>query len=172
MSTQQKTITLTPSWKAFFWNYILGILLVPVLIGFYLLWRTWKKQRGYKYVLHDRKITVVDGKYSQNIDLSDIRNARSEIIRFDVGTVTLKTQGREVELVGIENPENIAAAIEKAVEAELKRLNARKKPQVKETEFEPGTMDRLDYLTGLWQQGLMSEEDFMAEKENLKKTDE
>lgn len=172
MSTHQKTITLTPSWKAFFWNYVLGILLIPVLIGFYILWRTWRKQRGFKYVLHDRKITVVDGNYSQNIDLADIQNARAEVIRFDVGTITLKTQGHEIELIGIENPEDIAAAIEKAVDAELKRIAAKKKPEVKENKFEPGTMDRLDYLTGLWQQGLMSEEDFMAEKKNLKNPDD
>jgi hypothetical protein len=171
MSTEQKTITLTPSWKAFFWNYVLGILLFPVLIGIYILWRTWRKQRGHRYILHDRKITVVDGNYSQNIDLANIRNARAEVKRFGVGTVTLNTQGRVIELIGIENPEGIAASIEKAVEAELKRIAAKKKPTVNEAKFDPGTMDRLDYLTGLWQQGLMSEEDFLAEKRNLEKSD-
>lgn len=172
MATKEKTITLTPSWKAFFWNYIFGILLIPVLVGIYLLWRTWKKQSEINYVISDRKITVIDGKYSQNIDLADIQNARSEILRFDIGTVTLKTQGREIELIGLQNPEGIATSIEKAVEAELKRIAAEKQPKVREAKYEPGTMDRLDYLTGLWQQGLMSEEDFMAEKRNLKKSED
>ncbi|MBD3616045.1 MAG: hypothetical protein HUJ22_05680 [Gracilimonas sp.] len=167
MTQTEKSITLTPSWKAFFWRYIFGVILVPVLIGIILLWKTRKKHAGISYKITNRKITVVKGNYSRNIDLADIRQATPGESRFGVGTVTLKTRGREIELIGLENPEYIADSIEKAVEAELKRLEAKKQAKPRKSQYNPGTMDRLDYLTGLWQQGLMSDEDFEKERKNL-----
>lgn len=168
MGDTVKSIILTPSWKAFFWRYFFGIILIPVLIGIYLLWQTRKKQQGISYKITDRRITVIEGNISQNIDLADIRQAEAGEMKFGIGSITLKTGGREIELIGLENPEMIAASIEKAVEAELKRLETAQKTKPAEIKYDPGTMDRLDYLTGLWQQGLISDEDFKAERENLK----
>lgn len=167
MNNNEKSITLTPSWKAFFWRYFFGVILTPVLIGIYLLWKTRKTHKSISYKITDRKITVVGGHISQNIDLVDIRQAVAGEKSFGVGTVTLKTSGREIELIGLKNPEVISNSIEKAVEAELKRLEAEKKAKPREVEYEPGTMDRLDYLTGLWQQGLINDQDFKAERKKL-----
>ncbi|WP_020401935.1 hypothetical protein [Gracilimonas tropica] len=167
MSDTQKSITLTPSWKAFFWQYVLGILLTPVLLGLYILWRTRSTHKSIRYKITNRRITVIDGHISQNIDLADIRQAVPGALQFGVGSVTLKTAAREVVLVGLENPSQIAGSIEKAVQAELERLEAEKQAKPRETKYDPGTMDRLDYLTGLWQQGLISDEDFDAERQNL-----
>ncbi|MDZ7756130.1 hypothetical protein [Rhodohalobacter sp.] len=169
MTSTKRSITLTPSWKAFFWQYALGILLTPVLIGIYILWRTRKTHASIRYKISDQKITVVDGHISQNIDLVDIRKAISGETQFGVGPVTIRTSGREIELVGLENPAQIARSIEKAVEAELKRLEAQKQTKPRETKYGPGEMDRLDYLTGLWQQGLISNEDFDKEQQKFKK---
>lgn len=167
MTDTERSITLTPSWKAFFWSYVFGVILLPILIGIILLWKTSKKHRGKSYKITDRKITVVDGNYSQNIDLADIRQAVARDIRFGVGSVTIKTQGREIELIGLENPEMIANSIEKAVEAELRRLQAQEQTKPQETKYDPGSMDRLDYLTGLWQQGLVSNEDYEKERKKF-----
>ncbi|HBX66042.1 MAG TPA: hypothetical protein DEG32_07740, partial [Balneolaceae bacterium] len=93
--------------------------------------------------------------------------ARSGDLRFGVGSVTLRTQGREVELIGLENPELISSSIEKAIEAELKRLEAEKQTKPRETKYSPGSMDQLEYLTGLWQQGLIDDEEFKSQKQNL-----
>ena len=167
MSTNEKSITLSPSWKAFFWQYFFGILLVPLLIGFYFIWRASKKQSSISYKITDRKITVVDGHISQNIDLVDIKQAKSGELKFGVGNVTLKTSSKEIELIGLENPELISSSIEKAIEAELKRLEAEKQAKPRETDYSPGTMEQLEYLTGLWQQGLINDEEFKAQKKRL-----
>lgn len=168
MTNHERSITLHPSWKAFLWKYFWGVLLSPLLIGFYILWRTRKEQKGIYYKITDRSITVVEGHYSQNIDLADIRKAIAGDVRFGVGSITLKTQGREIELIGLEQPEQISRSIEKAVEAELKRLETEKQTKPTESQYAPGSMDRLDYLTGLWQQGLMSDEDFDTEQKKFK----
>lgn len=167
MSISEKSVTLSPSWRAFFWSYFLGVILVPILIGFVLLWKTWKKNQEISYKITDRSITVIEGNYSQNIYLADIRQVNAGSLRFGVGAITLKTRGREIELIGIKKPKSIAESIEKAAEAEQKRLEALKQTKPAPPQYDPGTMDRLDYLTGLWQQGLITEEEFNAEKKNL-----
>ncbi|HET8865586.1 MAG TPA: hypothetical protein VFM80_07795 [Gracilimonas sp.] len=166
----EKSITLTPSWRAFFWSYVFGVLLIPALIGIIILWKTRKKHRAISYKIIDRRITVVEGNYSQNIDLTDIRQAEAGEPRFGVGDITLKTQGRTVNLIGLKNPSRIAGFIEQAVEAELKRLETEKQTKLREPKYDPGSMDRLDYLTGLWQQGLMSDEDFQIERKKFEDT--
>lgn len=153
--------------ESFFLALFFGVLLSPVLIGLFILWQTRKKQSGISYKITDQKITVIEGNYSQNIDLADIRKAVPGELKFGVGPITLKTQGREIELIGIENPKAIASSIEKAVEAELKRLEAKKQTKPREVKYDPGSMDRLDYLTGLWQQGLVSNEDFEKERKKF-----
>lgn len=167
MPDNQRSITLVPSWKAFFWNYFFGVILIPLVVGIYILFRTRQKHKSLSYTITNRKITVVEGNYSQNIDLSDIRKAIPGELRFGVGPVTIKTQGREITLIGLEHPEGIAKSIEKAVEAELQRLETEKQTQPRETKYDPGSMDRLDYLTGLWQQGLVSEEDYEKERKKF-----
>jgi hypothetical protein len=167
MSTNEKSIVLTPSWKAFFWQYFFGVLLAPLLIGFYLLWKASKKKSSITYKITDHRITVVDGHISQNIDLVDIKQARAGELTFGVGNVTLKTSGREIELIGLQNPQLISTSIEKAIEAELKRLEAEKQTKPRETKYSPGSMEQLEYLTGLWQQGLIDDEEFKAQKQKL-----
>lgn len=167
MNTNEKSITLSPSWKAFFWQYFFGILFAPLLIGFYFIWKASKKQSSISYKITDRKITVVDGHISQNIDLVDIKQAKAGKLTFGVGDVTLKTSSREVKLIGLENPELISSSIEKAIEAELKRLEAEKRSKPRESEYSPGAMDQLEYITGLWQQGLIDDEEFKAQKTRL-----
>lgn len=168
MSPNERSVTLRPSWKAYIWNYLWGILLSPLLIGIYLLWKTRKEQASTYYTITDRRISVTEGHITQNIDLADIRQANAGELRFGTGSVILKTRGRTIELKGLEHPETISRSIEKAVEAELKRLEAEKQTKPGKVNYEPGTMDRLDYLTGLWQQGLLSDEDFQAEQEKFK----
>lgn len=167
MHNNEKSVTLTPSWKAFFWRYFWGVLLTPLLIGLYLLWKTRKKQKGISYKITDRKITIIDGHISQNIDLVDIRQAVAGELRLGVGSVILKTAGREIEMKGLQHPQKISQSIEWAVEAEMKRLEAEKQAKPREAEYEPGSMDRLDYLTGLWQQGLIDDDDFESERKKL-----
>ncbi|MEX0721912.1 MAG: hypothetical protein WD059_14650 [Balneolaceae bacterium] len=167
MPEQEKSITLTPSWKAFFWSYFFGILLIPLLLGIILLWNIIKKHKSISYLITDRTITVVEEGYSQNIDIANITQAKTGSVQFGVGSVILQTNSREVELIGLENPDQLRKFIEIAVDAELKRLETEKQVKSVEPKYKPGNMDRLNYLTGLWQQGLLSDEDFDEERKNF-----
>ena len=70
-------------------------------------------------------------------------------------------------LRGIENPFNLKGMLDKAISAEKKRQQEKKRTEPREPDHDPGTMERMDYLTGLWQQGLVSDEDYEKEREHF-----
>lgn len=167
MTQPAKSVTLTASWKGFIWQYITGFLLLPVLIGFYLIWKTVREHQGHSYMLTDRDITVIDRKFSDKADLADIKRVEIKDRKFGTGTLVLKTRTRSLEMKAIENPDRIKEAVDKAIRAEQQRLSTQQKARPKENTYDPGSMDGLEYLTGLWQQGLISDEEYRAQKRNF-----
>lgn len=171
--SEKKSITLTPSHKSLFWWYVLGILLTPLFgVGFYLIWRLYTNHNSISYIITDQTITSSDSRIEQNIDLLTIKSVSvyQKWIgkKFEVGTLTIHTETATMDLIGIEKPHRLAEMIKAAAEAERKRIEAiqKKKPEKPEPS-KPGRDDRMDYLTGLWQQGLISNEDFEKERKHF-----
>lgn len=167
------SIQLRPNWKRWFWGYAIGVLLIPLLgLGLFIIWRVYNTQRSYLYTVTNRRIKSVDRTFSSSVDLSNIievsvtQNLFQNL--FGIGDVKVATDSREIVLLGQEDPEQLAETLRHAVQAEKKRIeqskNIRKRP---EPPAPPGTLDKMDYLTGLWQQGLISEEDFKKEKKHF-----
>lgn len=165
----QKSINLFPSRKAWFWWYLLGVVLIPFLgAGIYLIYRIHKSHSAISIKITDTSITYKDSKFTEQVDLANIKNVDVEISTtyswFNLGDLILKTETRSVKLPGMEDPEPLAEMIRRAAESERMRLTAVSKNK-SSSEPEPSIRrDRLDYLTGLWQQGLISNEDFENEK--------
>lgn len=168
-----KSIELAPDWRHWFWNYAAGILLVPLFgIGIYILWRLTQKKRAIRYLITNEQIKASGPEFTQTIDLvniSDIKVRQRWIDqKFEIGTIKIDTGSRTINIIGQTAPHKLAKMIEQAVEGEKKRLAELAKVKPKEEEkAPPGTLDRLDYLTGLWQQGLLSDEDFKKEKKHF-----
>lgn len=169
----EKAITLNPSRKAWFWWYVLGGILIPFFgAGIYLLIHLNRTLSSITVTITDTAITVEDSKVTERVDIANIRNVDLKMTRtgdwFGVGDLILKTETKSVELPGMENPRSLADMIIQAAEAERKRIASIN--QRKESRPEPGPagqQDRLNYLTGLWQQGLISNEDFENEKKHF-----
>jgi membrane protein YdbS with pleckstrin-like domain len=169
-----KSVRLKTNWKRWFWEYFFGVLLVPVLgIGIAVLWIVHSRRKNIRYEVTNRQIEYRDRKISHKIDLANITTLDVEQNwldkKFGIGDLTLSTESRRITLKGQSNPENLSDMISAAVRAErdrIKELNRVKKTTVDE-QASPGTLDKLDYLTGLWQQGLLSNEDFEKEKKHF-----
>lgn len=170
--TNDKQITLAPSWKHHFIGYLLSVLCIPLfglgLIGLYFV---YKKHQNVSYRVTDTQISSADTKYQRNIDLVNIENVRIEQNwlqqKLGIGTLVLETSAVTMEVLGMEQPEKLKAMIEKAIAVQKKqnqKKNFRKKPDPK---YRPGSMDKMDYLTGLWQQGLISNDDFEDESKHF-----
>ncbi|MDZ7806521.1 MAG: hypothetical protein U5K71_05355 [Gracilimonas sp.] len=108
MLNRDRPIVLTPSPKAFFRNYAIGILLSPLLIGLYLLWKTEIKRRSISYRISQNMLTIADGKFSRNIDLDNIIETEVRHESYGVGTVIVSTSHQNYSLIGLEEPEKIA----------------------------------------------------------------
>lgn len=167
----QKSITLTPSWKQYFVPYLLSVLTIPVGIGLIALYFVRRKHLSLHYRVTDTQISSIDPKYQRNIDLVNIEtlSVRQSRIqeKLGIGTLRLRTSASEMDVTGMENPGRLKAMIGEAVahqKMQAKQQNFRRYP---DPDFKPGSMERMDYLTGLWQQGLLSDEDYEKEKKHF-----
>lgn len=169
---KSKTISLQPSWKNHIVGYVISILLIPIFgIGLAALYWVRKKQKTHSYTFTDTQITSRDDKYERNIDLVNIDRVEVEQRwiqqKMGVGDITLYTSASSMTLLGMENPLHLRELLEKAIYAQKKRQKEQEKTKPQEPEYSPGTMDKMDYLTGLWQQGLVSDDDFEEERKKF-----
>ncbi|WP_372638201.1 hypothetical protein [Fodinibius sp.] len=170
--SDSKSIELTISWKNHLPGYVLSILLIP-LFGIGLLGLYWvrKRQQRLSYRVTDTRISARDAKYQRNVDLVSIERVevRQSWLqeKLEVGDLELHTSASSMTLFGMENPYHLKGMLEKAVAAQKKQQQTEKERERREPEYDPGSMDKIDYLTGLWQQGLMSDEDYKKERRHF-----
>lgn len=167
-----KTFELRTSWKNHIAGYILSILAIPLAgIGLIALYLIYRRQKRYSYTVTDTQIIAENTRYHRTIDLVDIDRvtvAQDWIQdKMGVGDVVLHTSALEVPLYGMENPFHLKKLIEQGIAAEKGRQQEEQKTGPREPEYDPGTMERMDYLTGLWQQGLVSDEDYEKERRHF-----
>lgn len=171
-SENTKSIELTASWKNYFIPYLLALVTIPLFgIGLIALYFIYRKQHGIRYQVTDRQISSIDQKYLRNIDLVNITSVKIHQSwlqkKLGVGTLLLKTSASEMKLRGMENPGQLKQILETAIATEQQRTKDQQKQQSREPKFEPGNMEKMNYLTGLWQQGLISNKDFDEERKNF-----
>ncbi|WP_103665768.1 hypothetical protein [Gracilimonas amylolytica] len=117
MPDSQLPVVLTPSPKAYFRSYMVGILLSPLVIGLYIIWKAERKRRSTRYTITASMLTISDQKYSRNIDLVNISKIQV-LHRFpSIGMLTLHTDTQHYVLVGLKDPDMISNIIRKAKQA-------------------------------------------------------
>lgn len=167
----EKMIELQPEKSYNFWWYVIGILLTPILVGFYILYKRFSKLSNIHYKITDQTITSVNPNYTETVDISNINEVKIQQRwidkQFGIGSLQLITNTRKVELLGLKNPKNLADMILKAAEAERYRIEQKAKKEREQNNPSHTNLDKLDYLTGLWQQGLISNDDYMQEKKHF-----
>src|SRR6056297_820725 len=171
-NTEVKSYTLTPSWKHYLTGYLLSILTIPLAgIGLIGLYFVRKKHKSREYIITDTQISSADSKYQRNVDLVNIEDVEIEQgwwqQKLGIGNLVLKTSASEIKISGIENPGNLKGILQKAIYAEVQRQKEKEKNKPKEPKYSPGSMDKMEYLTGLWQQGLISDEDYEKERKHF-----
>lgn len=170
--SSRKTL-LHPEKSTHFWWYVLGVALTPFVgIGLIIIYLKYKELSSTTYKITDREIESVSPGYSEKTDLASIKDASVSQSwtnrRFSIGTIQLKTESKTTELRGIRNPRQIADMFLQAAEAERQRIRESQQTRPVHREHETaGSLDRLEYLTGLWQQGLITNDEFKTEKKRM-----
>ena len=167
-----RSFSLTPSWKHFFTGYVLSVLTIPLFgLGLVALYFVRKKHRKIHYEITNTQIKRTDDKYAHNVDLINIETIELQKSwlqeKLAIGTLVLHTSASHMKLEGIEEPGKLKELLEQAIQTERKRLQEQQKTKAREPDYQPGSMDRMDYLTGLWQQGLISDEDYQKERKHF-----
>jgi hypothetical protein len=171
MSDSEKSITLSSSWKNYFWAYLLGILFAPLLVGIVLLWFINKKRKKITFIITDNTISRSGKEEKKSLDLVHILSTSYSQTKLQkilgIGDIKLQANVSELVLEGIDHPSSLLEKIDTAIAYQKERLKANEKIKPRKATHDPGTLEKLDYLTGLWQQGLINDEDYDSERKKF-----
>ncbi len=166
--------TYTQHFSAQLFHYIFGILLIPLLgIGVWMIWRTYRKQMTHCYELNDKQIIDYGDRLTRKIDLENIESANlmtgKQSHLFDAGSILIRTPAAELEIDWIPEPEKALKEIQDRIAARLEALKPKSRKTSVQDDFDPCSLDRMDYLTGLWQQGLIDDEEYHKERKHFER---
>ncbi|MEX2351260.1 MAG: hypothetical protein WD529_02385 [Balneolaceae bacterium] len=172
MDTEKRSITLRPSRRAWLWYWVTGILLLPLFgAGLYLILKAWRESRSVELQLFDREIRFRSDARTVVTPLASIEEVTVVQSRMgswlNTGDLIVAGDRESLRLPGLAGPHQIAGAIRHTAAAERQRAKGQTPARRPEPAWSPGTLPRLDDLTGLWQQGLISEEDFLKERKRF-----
>ncbi len=168
MHQKNESVELRPDWRLFLVPFIIGVLLIPALgAGVWVIYHFRKKWRRMRYRITNSDIRIEESGEETLIPLYRITLAEVQSSwlqkTFGLGTIVLQHEDGREWLQGLSDPGPIAVLIEKAAFSERERMKIRE--EVKETQppHPSGTLDKKNELVGLWQQGLISEADYLQE---------
>lgn len=169
---EQKIYTLSPNWKYNLLAYIVSIVLLPVFgIGIIVFWYYWRRISHKEYQISDESVTSIENGVKKTIAISDIEKLSitqtwSEE-KGHLGTLHISGQDKNLTLIGIEEAEDIKEALEIALAKIEQRRAMMEKAQGHHSDIKIGGLEQMNQLVGLWQQGLISDEDFEKEKDKF-----
>lgn len=161
--------------KAFRTAYIIAYCCIPLLgLGFYLLYRLNKRIEDSAVYFFDDRIEALDNGSVTKIYMKDLlkvsRTSDEKQKKYKLADVIIESENQKIICAGINesDADHLENVLTLAIEAEKKRraLKERTKVQV-DKNIKLGALEHMNNLVGMWQQGLISDEDFQKEKEKF-----
>jgi len=172
MRSEEKIYTLKPEWKYNLLPYIFSIILLPVFgLGIIVYWYYKKRIDRKEYQISNDKVTEIDNGDIQSIAIMEIEalsvtRTWSEQ-KGSLGTLHISGAGKHIALLGIDRVEDIQDALEMAIANEKLRQSQEDNSKSDYPDVKVGGLEQMNNLVGLWQQGLISNEDFEKEKDKF-----
>ncbi|MEX0684706.1 MAG: hypothetical protein WD267_08980 [Balneolales bacterium] len=167
-----KSYTLQPDWKDQLPQYLVAGFLVPFFgLGLLMMYTLRKRQNKMNYVITDNDITINNSEGRKVVTLADIEEV--EILqswlegKFNIGRVWLQTTDNGYELRGIQNPGQLEDILRIAMVNEKNRLRQQAKVKGDFPDLSAGSVDKVNTLIGLWQQGLINDEEYERERKKI-----
>lgn len=165
MKASARVIILKPHPMGWLYLIVICLLAVPVfglgLIAGYFL---WKHIRSISYHLSDEAVELRIGDRSTVIPWSTVTGVRAVSRAGRLGHVVLTVGATEYRLLFLEDAFGLTETIQVMLASRANPKEERFEPR--ESDLPMGN-DRLNDLTALWQQGLISEEDYQAERKHF-----
>ena len=164
-----KQLILKTNWRYFYIQIIWGAILSPVLIGFFILLYVYIKIQKQVYIVNDDRI--LDQQSGDFISIDNISEVRTKnrITRFNLTIHNLELVSHEGILIlhGIENAATIKETIDQLIAFKNELKESEQKRNAVQVKEDPGSLERLNDLTGMLQEGLISYEDYLQERKNF-----
>jgi len=165
MKPSERVIILKPHPMGWLYLFVICALAIPLfglglIAGFFLL----RHIRGISYRLSDTGVDLHrDGRVT-SLSWDAVSGASAVSRAGRLGHVVLHTVDGDIRLLFLEDAFGLAETIQAMLDARKAVQEERFDPR--EPELPMGN-DRLNDLTALWQQGLISEEDYLAERKHF-----
>ncbi len=168
MPESQETFELQPEWNYNLLAYIISVLLMPVGIGLILFFIFKARLEDRRYIITNDRIQAYKKDHESSIQIRHVEKmyiTRSWSERMsDLGTLVVEGDDKKIKMLGIRDPEEIQHAIEMAQKMYRKTDEIFEKDRTWHKDVKVGGLDPMDNLVGLWQQGLISNEEFENER--------
>lgn len=172
MNNTTKSYSITLTWKAFGLEYLKAILMIPLLgYGLYRLWKMYQHQQNTTFEITDNDVRAysADGKTILNLaDISEVTVLQAGLDkRLGVARLFLSSGDNEILIPGLENADQLENVLHAAILQEKKRREHHRELEQKKPRHAPGSLEKMNDLTGLWQQGLITDEEFEQERKKF-----
>jgi hypothetical protein len=170
MPQNSKMMEYRPNWKIFAKEFIIGIILIPFFgIGLVVLMYYYVALSKIVYHFSDDEIIIsLSPTYKEYVpigDLTETNLVKSTFLgRFQTDTLIIKTPSSQFTLRGIANAHFIQKVLESSIAQHRKQIKNKQEREKFTTTAHPGSLEKLNDLVGLWQQGLISDEDYFNER--------
>jgi len=167
---EQNTFSLQPEFQHYIIQFAIAMVLIPVFfIGMFIIYYYRTLMRETWYHISNDRITRTFRKKSSQILLSEISELDVSYNRlhqkFGLGNVHIRGGGKEVVLEGVGNPLQLMETIQLAVDQLKRYKQIDLNPKSDFDDLKTGAAEQMNYLVGLWQQGLITNEEFELERE-------
>jgi hypothetical protein len=165
-----KHLILATDWRFYFWQILIGTLTAPLILGvFVLIWVGIRLNRD-TYIIHDNRITIKSTGVDVFVDaitqvrlVNPIRRLRKTL--YDIKLVTNSNQ--VLILSGIQDAHTIKESLELLISIKKQLVETSSLRESHQIIANPGSLERLNDLTGMLQEGLISYEDYLQERKNF-----
>lgn len=146
--------------------------LMPVFgLGFLKLRKLNERLQKMVYSVYNDRIEIGTGPDRSVVRIRDLREVKKEQSpqqrTFGLADLLLSTETKTYRLEGLEQAAALEDVLYIAIKTEEKRRALEEKARG-DHELDPGGLDQMNYLIGLWQQGMISDEDFEREQKKFK----
>lgn len=173
MPDSKEAFEFRPEWNYNLLAYIVSVLLMPIGIGLFFFFYYKSRLDHIRYVITNDTIHAYKKKHETSIQIRHVEKMYittnwSETMA-DLGTLVIEGEQKKIKMIGIRAPKEIQHAIEMARNMFEKTDQIFEKERTWHTDVEVGGLESMDNLVGLWQQGLISNEDFQRERQKFMK---
>lgn len=172
----QKTIVYQSDWRYHRRLILLGILMIPLYgVGLLLLVAVALKLHSMRYTVDDTSISWHGFPFSRVVrtakldEVESVYTVNQQTFRnHSIASVVIKLHSKEMLYIrGIKGAHELTTALNNIIERIRMQAELKKRAASAESTFKPGSMERLNDLVGLWQQGLITDEEYEREKEKF-----